>query len=94
MERVNFDQLKEWNRKLTSMLEEPEDQRELGWQMMAGEHLEDFVKDWCGGKPVILFDGDREVLRYVIETFKNNPFKGNSENRAIITLSRILEDTK
>jgi hypothetical protein len=45
---MNYEELKEWNSKLTRMLDEPEEVRGFGWQMMIGDHLEMLVDNWNG----------------------------------------------
>ena len=46
---MNFEELKEWNDKLTRMLENPEPGC-IGYSIMVGDHLEKLVKDWHGVK--------------------------------------------
>jgi hypothetical protein len=49
---MNYFQLKQWNDKLTELLNEPEEDRGLGWDMQIGNHLEALVNDWHNIKPL------------------------------------------
>jgi len=42
---MNFEELKEWNDKLTRILENPE-LDSIGYSIMVEDHLEKLVKDW------------------------------------------------